>query len=143
MIVLNKIKSKNEGDDLILSSLLEIDENNFELAVRIKGLEWLKYAVTDRLDAFLWGVLPYAMRHGHDIKCKDKVSGKFLYNLNTQYIQTLSKYDPKLYNTNIQAEIRMMKFQMKERLLQGYHVELIVYIQLLKIINRNIRKNYL
>ena len=55
MIVLNKIKSKNEGDDLILSSLLEIDENNFELAVRIKGLEWHKYAVTDRLDAFLWG----------------------------------------------------------------------------------------
>ena len=105
MIVLNKIKSKNEGDDLILSSLLEIDENNFELAVRIKGLEWHKYAVTDRLDAFLWGVLPYAMRHGHDIKCKDKVSGKFLYNLNTQYIQTLSKYDPKLYNTKIQAEI--------------------------------------
>lgn len=48
MIVLNKIKSKNEGDDLILSSLLEIDENNFELAVRIKGLEWHKYAVTDR-----------------------------------------------------------------------------------------------
>ena len=42
MIVLNKIKSKNEGDDLILSSLLEIDENNFELAVRIKGLEWHK-----------------------------------------------------------------------------------------------------
>ena len=40
MIVLNKIKSKNEGDDLILSSLLEIDENNFELAVRIIGLEW-------------------------------------------------------------------------------------------------------
>jgi len=105
MIVLNKIKSKNEGDDLILSSLLEIDENNFELAVRIKGLEWHKYAVTDRLDAFLWGVLPYAMRHGHDIKCKDKVSGKFLYNLNTQYIQILSKYDPKLYNTKIQAEI--------------------------------------
>ena len=102
MIVLNKIKSKNEGDDLILSSLLEIDENNFELAVRIKGVEWHKYAVTDRLDAFLWGVLPYAMRHGHDIKCKDKVSGKFLYNLNTQYIQTLSKYDPKLYNTKIQ-----------------------------------------
>lgn len=52
MIVLNKIKTRNEGEDLILSSLLEIDENNFELAVRIKGVEWHKYAVTDRLDAF-------------------------------------------------------------------------------------------
>ena len=49
MIVLNKIKTRNEGEDLILSSLLEIDENNFELAVRIKGVEWHKYAVTDRV----------------------------------------------------------------------------------------------
>lgn len=77
MIVINKIKSREEGNDLILSSLLEIDETKFDLLVRLKGTEWYKYAVTDRLDAFLWGVLPYAMRHGHDIKCKDKVSGKF------------------------------------------------------------------
>lgn len=105
MIVINKIKSREEGNDLILSSLLEIDETKFDLLVRLKGTEWHKYAVTDRLDAFLWGVLPYAMRHGHDIKCKDKVSGKFLYNLNTQYIQTLSKYDTTLYNTRINADV--------------------------------------
>lgn len=105
MIVINKIKSREEGNDLILSSLLEIDETKFDLLVRLKGTEWHKYAVTDRLDAFLWGVLPYAMRHGHDIKCKDKVSGKFLYNLNTQYIQTLSKYDTALYNTRINADV--------------------------------------
>lgn len=105
MIVINKIKCRVDGNDLILSSLLEIDETKFDLLVRLKGKEWHRYAVTDRLDAFLWGVLPYAMRHGHDIKCKDKVSGKFLYNLNTQYIQTLSKYDDKLYNTQIEAEI--------------------------------------
>lgn len=104
MIVINKVKSREEGNDLILSSLLEIDETKFDLLVRLKGTEWHKYAVTDRLDAFLWGVLPYAMRHGHDIKCKDKVSGNFLYNLNTQYIQTLSKYDTKLYDTKINAE---------------------------------------
>ena len=54
------------------------------------------------------------MRHGHDIKCKDKVSGKFLYNLNTQYIQTLSKYDPKLYNTKIQAEITDDEIQIEK-----------------------------
>lgn len=105
MIVINKIKSREEGNDLILSSLLEIDETKFDLLVRLKGTEWYKYAVTDRLDAFLWGVLPYAMRHGHDIKCKDKVSGKFLYNLNKQYIQTLSKYDTTLYNTRINADV--------------------------------------
>lgn len=105
MIVINKIRSHEEENDLVLSSLLEIDEAKFDLLVRIKGTEWHQYAVLDRLDAFLWGVLPYAMRHGHDIKCKDRVSGKLLYNLNTQYIQTLAKYDSKLYNTQIEAEV--------------------------------------
>lgn len=33
MIVINKVKSREEGNDLILSSLLEIDETKFDLLV--------------------------------------------------------------------------------------------------------------
>mgnify|MGYP007039795127 CR=1 FL=1 len=35
MIVINKIKSREEGNDLILSSLLEIDETKFDLLVKL------------------------------------------------------------------------------------------------------------
>lgn len=104
MITIGKIKSVNEGDILSLKSNIAIDDRNFELYVKIMGEEWHKYAVTDRADAFLFGVLPYAMRHGHDIRTEQPVSGKLLYNMNTQYIHSLSAHDDKLYETRISAE---------------------------------------
>lgn len=105
MIIISKIQEKVIRDDKILLSNIDIDGEIFELVVKIKGKEWHKYAVSDRVDAFLWGVLPYAMRHGHDIKCEGLVSGKFLYNLNTQYISSLAKYDDNLYESKIEATI--------------------------------------
>lgn len=35
--------------------------------------------MSDREDAFLWGILPYAMRHKYDLICENKVTGKFLF----------------------------------------------------------------
>lgn len=105
MIKISKINEYNDGEKLLLISKLDIDGKIFDLKVKIQGEQWHKYAVTDRLDAFLWGVLPYAMRHHHDIICEAPVSGKFLYNLNTQYIQTLAKYDESLYESYIKADV--------------------------------------
>lgn len=104
MIKIGKINVDKNGQELALKSNLNIDGSTFELFVKIYGEEWHQYAVYDRADAFLFGVLPYAMRHGHDIEVEQPVSGKLLYNMNTQYIHTLAKYDPNLYETKIAAD---------------------------------------
>lgn len=105
MIKIKKIYTAVNGENCKLSSKLDIDGQSFELCVNIVGEEYHKYAVVDRADAFLFGVLPYAMRHSHDIICEQPVSGELLFNLNSQLIPTLSKYDEHLYNTMIHAEI--------------------------------------
>lgn len=104
MIKIGKIKLNKDGQILELKSKIDIDGKAFELFVKIHGEQWHQYAVYDRADAFVFGVLPYAMRHGHDIWVEQPVSGKFLYNMNTQYIHTLAKHDENLYETNIIAE---------------------------------------
>lgn len=104
MIVIGKIKQQTQDETCLLSSMLDIDGKPFELVVKIIGKQWHSYTVTDRADAFLFGVLPYAMRHRHDIICEQPVSGELLFNLNSQLIPTLSKYDESLYSTVIHAE---------------------------------------
>lgn len=104
MIIIKKITEKIQEDKLTLNSMLDIDGKSFNLHVNILGKQWHKYAVADRADAFLFGVLPYAMRHGHDIKCESPVSGTLLFNLTNQYIPTLSKHDENLYNSVIVAD---------------------------------------
>lgn len=104
MIRIGAICRETEQDVLTLKSVIRIDKREFVLFVKIQGKEWHKYAVFDRADAFLFGVLPYAMRHGHDITVDMPVSGKLLYNLQTQYIHSLSAHDEALYETIIYAE---------------------------------------
>lgn len=104
MIKINEIKTNLDGEILNLVSTLEFDNKTFDLIISIKGKEYHKYAVTDRADAFLWAVLPYAMRHGHDIECVQPVTGQFLFNIETQYLPSLTKGDSSFYYPKIKAD---------------------------------------
>jgi len=104
MIRIREIQKRHENEKLIVFSNLDIDGKDFELRVVIYDKEYHQYAVTDRADAFLWAVLPYAMRHGHDIVCDNEVTGKFLFNLETQYITTIAKGDKNFYAPKITAK---------------------------------------
>jgi hypothetical protein len=99
------IRKNGEGGGITrLSCMAEIDGmEDFELWVEV-GEEWDEYLLTDRLDAFLVGIVNYAQRHKHDITCKMPVSSQLLYNLNTVLTYTLAKHDPSLYATRIRAE---------------------------------------
>ncbi len=101
---IRKIVSEKDDQKLLLISTLRIDDEDFDLIVSLHGKEYFKYIVDDRTDAFLFGVLPYAMRHGHDIICEQPVTGNFLFNLETQYIPALYEHDVELYRTKIKAE---------------------------------------
>lgn len=62
-----------------------------------------RYFVTDRLDAFVVGILMKAMLDGHDIKCEAPVSGNLKFMLENQLTATLAANDPRLYRTKIIA----------------------------------------
>lgn len=64
-----------------------------------------KYLTTERSDAYLIGVLHYAMVNKHDITCLSPVSETLLYNLETFFIDSLVKNSTSLYRPKIIAPI--------------------------------------
>ncbi len=65
---------------------------------------YAKYLLTERSDAFLVGLLSYAMRTGHDIECEAPVSEELLYNIRQYLIPLVVKYGNNLHYVNITAE---------------------------------------
>jgi len=56
--------------------------------------EYEKYLCCERSDAFLVGVVAYAMYRKHDIKCVAPVTEELLYNLNQHLIPSICKSNP-------------------------------------------------
>lgn len=67
--------------------------------------EYEKYLCTERSDAYLIGLLNWAMRKGHDITCEVPVTEELLYNINYYLIPTLSKYGKSLNLIKIHARV--------------------------------------
>ena len=64
-----------------------------------------KYLCTERSDAYIIGLLNWAMRTHHDITCKTPVSEDLLFNLNEYLIPSLIKYAPDFHDVKIHAPI--------------------------------------
>ena len=65
--------------------------------------KYSKYLLSERADAFLTAILPFAMRSGKDIVCEAPVSEQFLHNLNEILIPQLCSHDERLHETKITA----------------------------------------
>lgn len=63
------------------------------------------YLCDERSDAFLIGVLNYAMREQCDIRCEAPVGAQLLYQIRTYLIPSLIRNSKVLYPVNIEAEI--------------------------------------
>lgn len=63
--------------------------------------EYGKYLCYERCDAFVIGLLNYALRNNHDIKSKTPMTDELLYNINEYLIPSLVKNDEKLFNIRI------------------------------------------
>ena len=57
----------------------------------------------ERSDAFLVGLLPWAMRTGQDIECESPVTEGLLHNINNMLIPALAKHDPRLHRIKVTA----------------------------------------
>lgn len=60
-----------------------------------------KYLTHERADAFLIGILSFAMRNSHDIKCCAPVTEELLYKIETYLIPSLTKYNQNFYASKI------------------------------------------
>lgn len=65
--------------------------------------EYEKYLCTERSDAYVIGLLSWAMRAGHDITCTAPVSEELLYALREYLIPSLVKYAPSFRAVEINA----------------------------------------
>lgn len=63
------------------------------------------YLCDERSDAFLIGILSYAMREHCDIRCEAPVSAQLLYQIRTYLIPSLVRNSKVLHLVNIEAEI--------------------------------------
>ncbi len=63
------------------------------------------YLCFERADAYLIGLLNWAMRNGHDIISHAPISSDLLYNITNYLIPSLTKYDTRLYPSQITCPI--------------------------------------
>lgn len=65
-----------------------------------------KYLCYERADAMLIGLLPYALRHKHDIACEAPVTDQLLYNINEILLPALLRNDIENHSVKIHCEIK-------------------------------------
>lgn len=95
---------KKDGNKSILLCDICIDEEKHSLWFSVEEA-YGKYLCTERADAYVIGLLNYAMRNHHDIVCDAPVTEDLLYGIVTDLIPMLSKYSKKLHPINIRAAV--------------------------------------
>ena len=97
--------------------IINVDENHSRLSCDIYvdnelrtvwfevEKEYEQYLCTERSDAFVIGLLSWAMRLNHDIECVAPITDELLYNIRTYVIPSLTKYGKTLHAINIKANM--------------------------------------
>ncbi len=104
MIIIGKPYITRNGGLSRLNAEISIDEKKDVVWLEVDS-RFEKYLCVERGDAFLCGVLHYAMCHGHDIKSEAPIGEFLYYQLETDLIFALVRNSEKLYATKIVAEI--------------------------------------
>ena len=102
MITIKKpyLETKNEHTRIVND--LVIDQEIKTIWFEVDN-EYAKYLTTDRADAYLIGILNYAMRNKHDIVCEAPVTEELLYNISVILIPAVYSSGKNLYKTKITA----------------------------------------
>lgn len=99
---ISKPTVKDFCDKVRLSVNVSTADSVWELYVEVEN-SLGEYLCHERSDAFVVGLLRFAMAKHLDIRCETPVSEDVLYNLRTYLIPSLAKYGPDLYATRIYA----------------------------------------
>lgn len=104
MIKIGKPYIKNTNNKSRCYCEIIIDNEKREIWFEVDK-EYGKYLVDDRIDAYVIGILNYAMRNNQDIESDVPITEELLYNIRTCLIPSLSKYGNNLANIKITAPI--------------------------------------
>lgn len=104
MIVIGKPQIISVGEDVRLQTTFRVDHKEEKVWFQV-GKKYRDYLCQERCDAFVVGVLNYAMRYGHDIKCEAPIGEYLYYQISVYLIEALCKSSKGLYKTQIQADI--------------------------------------
>ena len=102
MIVISPQVIKEENDFVIISSEFQINDKTDVLWYKIP-LKYKSYLVSERLDAFVVGLLFLALKTGNNIKVGGAISARLFYTLNHYLINALCLANPKFKRIEISA----------------------------------------
>jgi hypothetical protein len=84
----------NDGDHVIVSAEFNIGGETNSLWFKVEE-KYRQFVVVERADAFLVGLLYFAMQRGEDIRIHAPVSEKLFYNLTTYLIPAIALANPR------------------------------------------------
>lgn len=73
--------------------------------------EYTQYLCYERSDAFIIGILYYAMRYNHDIISEVPISQMLLYNIEEHLIPSVTRYDKRMHRIKITAPLASGKIE--------------------------------
>ena len=83
---------------------IQIDDENKLVWFEVEK-EYERYLCTERADAYLIGLLSYAMRNNHDFICDVPVTDELLYNIETFLIPSLCNHSSRLHRIHIKTSM--------------------------------------
>ena len=104
MITVNKPQVVRNNDKSQLINIIDVNGEKRELWFEAER-EFEKYLCIERADAYVIGLLGYAMRNHHDLYCDFPVGESLHYQITTYLIPSLVKHSKDLYDTKIFAEL--------------------------------------
>lgn len=105
MIRIGKPRLVANGDQLTrLVSDIRVDNEIRTVWAEVDN-KYKDYLCYERSDAFVVGLLHYAMRHNHDIVCEAPMGEYLYYQLTTCLIDAVSKGSPRMHRIHIEADI--------------------------------------
>lgn len=103
MIIINTPQIDTEGDFVIISAGIEINEVVEKLWYKFP-VKFKLYLVTENVDAFLVGLLFLALKSGNNITLKAPVSARLFYTIRHYLIPALTLANPDFFKIKIFAQ---------------------------------------
>lgn len=105
MLLINKpYITEADGKSRLVAEIVIDNKEKKQIYFEVDN-EYAKYLCYERSDAFLIGLLNWAMRHNHNIKCITPVTEELLFNINEYLIPSLTKNDKLLSKISIDAPV--------------------------------------
>lgn len=95
---------KSDATTATLFTNLSIDGNSQEVWFKVDK-KYKDYLCYERGDAFVIGVLNYAMRNHHDIESEAPLTEDLYYNIDKYLVDAIAQYNSKFHRPQIMAEV--------------------------------------